>query len=75
MAINHKDFLLTQDQIDVINQHFAKKAEQYAQAGEGPASGAKVEFEWVPGIGRFVTAYFDGEVNGLEIEDALNGTK
>ena len=34
----------------------------------------KVEFEWVPGMGRFVTAHFDGEVNGFEVEEAGEST-
>lgn len=74
MALNQTDFLLTQDQIDLINQHFIKRSAQHASAGEDAACGAKVEIEWVPGLGRFVTAYFNGEVEGLEIEDGLTVT-
>ena len=68
MALTQKDFLLTEEQLDEINGHFAKQAAAYAMAGADPAWGIKVEFEWVPGFGRFVTANFDSEANGLEIE-------
>lgn len=71
MSLDQKDFLLTQNQINVINQYFQKKSVQYAQSGEDAACGAKVEFEWAPGLGRFVTAYFDGEAKGLEIEGTI----
>ena len=67
MALTHKDFLLSDAELDAINRHFAQKVKEYAQAGEDPASGVKVEFDWVPGFGRFVTANFDSEVNGLDI--------
>ncbi len=67
MALTHKDFLLTDSELDEINRHFAQRVKEYAQAGEDPASGVKVEFEWVPGLGRFVTANFDSAVNGLDI--------
>lgn len=67
MALTHEDFVLSDAELDAINRHFAKQAASYAQAGEDPASGVKVEFEWVPALGRFVTANFDSEVNGLEI--------
>ena len=67
MALTHQDFLLTDSELDAINRHFAQRVKEYAQAGEDPASGVKVEFEWVPGLGRFVTANFDSAVNGLDI--------
>jgi hypothetical protein len=67
MALTHKDFLLTDSELDEINRHFAQRVKEYVQAGEDPASGVKVEFEWVPGLGRFVTANFDSAVNGLDI--------
>lgn len=67
MALTHKDFLLSDAELDAINRHFAQKVQEYAQAGEDPASGVKVEFDWVPGLGRFVTANFDSEANGLDI--------
>ena len=67
MALTHKDFLLTDAELDAINRHFAQRVKEYAHAGEEPASGVKVEFDWVPGLGRFVTANFDSEANGLDI--------
>ena len=71
MALTHKDFLLSDAELDVINRHFAQCVKKYAQAGEEPASGVKVEFDWVPGLGRFVTANFDSEANGLDISGFL----
>lgn len=72
MALSHKDFLLTQDQIDLINKHFTQMAVQAEKEGEDPPCGAKVVFEWMPGLGRFVTAFFDSAIKGVEIENALN---
>ena len=46
MALTHKDFLLSDAELDVINRHFAQCVKKYAQAGEEPASGVKVEFDW-----------------------------
>jgi len=71
MALNRSDFELSQDQINAINQHFAKKASAYRSEGEDAPSSIKVVFEWVPIEGRFVTAYFDGEISGCEIEAGL----
>jgi hypothetical protein len=48
-----------------------KRKDSYVRAAEETGFvGVKVEFEWVAGLGRFVTAHFDGEVNGFEIEVA-----
>lgn len=71
MGITEKSFQLTAGQIDAINKHFSNQRDAYILANEelGTVS-IKVEFEWVPGLGRFVTAHFDGEVNGCEIEEA-----
>lgn len=71
MGITELSFQLTPEQLAAINRHFSKRKEAYAQANEdiGLVS-IKVEFEWVPGLGRFVTAHFDGEVKGCEIEEA-----
>jgi hypothetical protein len=65
-----RDFLLNDNQIDAINQHFRKCGDAYAAAGDdfGMIS-VKVEFEWIPGLGRFATACFDSEVEGCSIED------
>jgi len=71
MGLTEKSFHLTGGQIESINQHFSKCRETYIQADEDTgAVSIKVEFEWVPGLGRFVTAHFDGEVHGCEIEPA-----
>ena len=71
MGVTGNSFQLTNRQIESINQHFEQCKESYINAGEdlGTAS-LKVEFEWIPGLGRFVTAHFDGEVHGCEIEVA-----
>lgn len=73
MALKAEDFLLSEEQINAINAHFAKKAKAYADAGEDPPCGVKVEFEWVPALGRFITAKFDGEAVGCDIEDPTEG--
>lgn len=71
MGLTRKSFELNAEQIARINEHFARRKNAYLEAGEdvGMVS-IKVEFEWVPGLGRFVTAHFNGEVNGAEIEEA-----
>jgi hypothetical protein len=71
MGISELSFQLTPEQLDAINRHFSQRKEAYMRANEdiGTVS-IKVEFEWVPGLGRFVTAHFDGEINGCEIEEA-----
>ena len=71
MALNIVDFQLNQDQLEAINLHFSKKAAAYRLENEDSPSSIKVVFEWVPGEGRFVTAHYDGEVNGCEIESGL----
>ena len=75
MGLTAKSFQLTTDQIDAINRHFSERKEAYVRDDEevGMVS-IKVEFEWVPGMGRFVTAHFDGEVNGFEVEEAGEST-
>ena len=71
MDITELSFQLTAEQLDAINQHFSQRKEAYVRANEDLGSvSIKVEFEWVPGLGRFVTAHFDGEINGCEIEEA-----
>ncbi len=70
MALTPSSFQLTQQQYEAIDSYFAARAQERATANQTPADSVKVEFEWVPGLGRFVTAHFDGEANGLEIEVA-----
>ncbi len=71
MGITESSFQLTPEQLAAINRHFSQRKEAYVRANEDLGSvSIKVEFEWVPGLGRFVTAHFDGEVNGCEIEEA-----
>ena len=70
MALKSSDFDLTDRQLERINRYFADQVTKYAQAGEDPPGSVKVVFEWVPGLDRFVTAYFDSAVNGHEIEIA-----
>ncbi len=68
MSLSKTDFLLTQSNIDAINNYFVKMAGEYYKCGENPPGSVSVEFAWVPGLGRFVTAKFDGENEGFEIE-------
>lgn len=69
MALEISDFSLTEDQIKTINSYFSSQVAAYVAAGEDIGmNSVKVEFEWVPGLGRFVTAHYDGAVIGCEIE-------
>ena len=57
MGLTAKSFALTDRQLDAINQHFQARQATYAAAGQDVGMlSIKVEFEWVPGLGRFVTA-------------------
>lgn len=71
MALTQNDFYLTPQQIDMINRYFSEMGKANFQTGENPPGSIRIEFEWVPPLGRFVTAYFDGVVDGLEIESSL----
>ena len=68
MGLEHADFALTDEQLARINQYFQERAQGYAEAGEDNANCAHVTFAWMPGIGRSVTAYFNSENKGCEIE-------
>ena len=68
MALAHTDFSLTDDQLRLINEHFEKAALRYAQAGEDPPWGVEIRFSWSPICGRTITAHYDGESPGFEIE-------
>lgn len=70
MGLTASSFYLSKVQIDAINQHFTSRKDDYLAANEdiGMLS-IRVEFEWVPGLGRFVSAHFDGEVSGCEVEE------
>lgn len=67
MAFEHSDFKLTDAQLEKINDHIAEQGALYAAAGEDPPSSVSVTFEWVPGLGRSVTVYFDGAVDGCTV--------
>ena len=69
MALMHSDFDLTDTQLDRINRYIDEAALRYAQAREETGWGAKVVFEWVPGLGRSVTVLFDGASDGIEVND------
>jgi hypothetical protein len=71
VALKKTDFELSSGQIEAINRHFEAKVKAYRTSGEDGPGSIKVEFEWVPCEGRFVTAYFDGEISGCEIETGL----
>ena len=68
MSLTRKDFFLSSLQICRINEYFSKMATAHLQAGEGPWGSIRIEFEWVPALGRSVTAYFDSAVDGFLIE-------
>ena len=69
MALEHQDFQLTDEQLTKINEYTAGEGGAYAKEGEGPAMGGlKLEIIWTPGLGRSITAYFDGSQMGCIIE-------
>ncbi|NMG31764.1 hypothetical protein [Aromatoleum evansii] len=68
MALQHSDFKLTDEQLLRLNQYIADAAARHAHANEDAPSEVSVTFTWMPGLGRSITAYFDGNVNGAEIE-------
>ena len=68
MSLKPSDFVLTEEQVDRINKHFQSKVADYRASDEDPPGSVKIVFEWEPIFGRSVTAYFDGAVNGCEIE-------
>lgn len=72
MGLTRNDFYLTDDQIAMINKYFSEMGRIQFQAGEDPPGSIKIEFEWVPPLGRFVTAYFGGVVDGFAIESNQN---
>ena len=71
MGLTAKSFAITDRQLAAINQHFKTRQAMHAAAGQDVGMlSIKVEFEWVPGLGRFVTALYDSEVGGYEVESA-----
>lgn len=68
MAFTRSDFELSDIEIAQINEYVLRTAERHAQAGEDPPTGVKIVFSWAPGLGRTVTACFDGAVDGFDIE-------
>ncbi len=70
MALEHEDFQLTDEQLTKINEYSARIGAAYAKEGEGPAMGGlKLEIIWTPGLGRSITAYYDGSQEGCIIEE------
>jgi hypothetical protein len=73
MALMHSDFHLTDEQLAKINSYCARSGAAYADEGEGPAMGGlTVEITWTPGLGRSVTAFYDGAVEGCPIESLFD---
>ena len=71
MGLTAKSCAITDRQLAAINQHFKARQATHAAAGQDVGMlSIKVEFEWVPGLGRFVTALYDSEVGGYEVESA-----
>ena len=69
MAMTHRDFLLTDEELSKITRYFSEMADSYAQAREDPPQSVSVTFEFMPGYGRTVVAKFDGELNGRTISE------
>ncbi len=70
MGLNNSDFSLSDHQVKLLNEYMSCMGKASKEEGEDPPCSIRVVFEWVPPFGRFVTAYFDGVVDGLEIETA-----
>jgi hypothetical protein len=71
MGLTAKCFAITDRQLNAINQYFQARQAMHAAAGQDVGMHSiKVEFEWVPGLGRFVTAHYDSEISGYEVESA-----
>lgn len=71
MPFQHRDFNLSDAQMASLNQYIDARARQYVDTGEDPPSGIEIRFVWTPGLGRSVTVYFDGAMDGYPLEDAL----
>lgn len=70
MALEHRDFILTDEQLARINEYVAERSAAYAKACEGPAMGGlRLEVIWTPGLGRSISAYYDGAEEGCIIEE------
>jgi hypothetical protein len=69
MGLDKTDFLLTDEQINRINQYFEECATERALAGEDPPQSVKVVFSWGPPFGRGVDAVFDSGSTTCVIED------
>lgn len=69
MALKISDFQLTQNQLDQINRYISDQAKAHAEAGEDPACGVQIIFEWAPGFGRFIDVKFDGEIEGMSLDE------
>lgn len=68
MPMTNDAFHLTDDQLRRLNDYIDERRAAYRAADENPAIEFKVIFEWSPPMGRFVTAHYDGHVDGRLIE-------
>lgn len=68
MAISNSNFLLTEECLLSINEYVSTRRREYRKTETEPHNGIRVEFEWMPGLGRFVTVYFAGEDEGKQVE-------
>ena len=66
--MTNDDFMLSKEHLDSLNKYLSKRNREYSNAEGEPHSGFTVEFEWIPGLGRFVTAKFSGESEGKQID-------
>jgi hypothetical protein len=65
-GLTQSDFSLTADELAALTRYVADQARRHAEAGEDPPSGLRVVFDFCS-VGRLVTAYFDGAVEGFEV--------
>ena len=69
MALTAKDFVLTQAQLDAINDHFKQRVQAHADAdADMNMPTASVSFHFTPVLGRSFTVSFDGEQPEKDIE-------
>jgi hypothetical protein len=69
MVLKKIDFLLSDEELNKINQYFEAKAEANAQSGEDAQQSVSVTFEFAPVFGRKISAHFDGAICGRVISD------
>jgi hypothetical protein len=68
MSLKNDDFMLRKEHLHSINEYLSRRNREYSKAEGEPHCGFTVEFEWIPGLGRFVTVKFSDETEGQQID-------